>query len=757
MNKDPLEGLNPPQMEAVCHIRGPLLVLAGAGSGKTKVITHRIAYLVAKQVVDADQILGVTFTNKAANEMKQRVINLLGPAGHLVTLCTFHSFCARLLRQHVPLIGYNRKFSIYDEADSLALIKRIIKSLGIPENQPSPESALNLISQAKDRLISADTFLKTSDDYIKQNTARIYAEYQHQLKQNNALDFDDLLFTTVILFEKFPHLLSQYQKKFPYLLVDEYQDTNYAQYQLVMLLGSKNKNICVVGDDDQSIYGWRGADINNILNFETDFPDCKVIKLEQNYRSTKTILDAAHGIVIKNENRKPKKLFTVRPGGDKITLMLCGDDREEAGAIVDKIKFGLSSGKKLTDHAILYRTHAQSRALEDALRDAGIPYVIVGGLRFYDRLEIKDIIAYLRLLVNPDDTGSLLRIINKPKRGVGKKTIEKILNQAVKTGVPAFEVLSKPEDAGIKGKSAAELTKFYKTLKNLSVEVNELTPDEIAIRLVKQIGYVKMLQQENSAEADVRIDNIGELINGIIVYMEKVKEEHEDRQPTLQGFLEEVSLITDVDIWNEDDEAVVLMTLHSAKGLEFDIVFMTGMEQGLFPLLRNSLGHSLVKDMEEERRLCYVGITRAKSKLHLSMAGYRRRFDGPNITRPSEFLMDIPENLVDVERYSYYNTSFAGKNLSLSNSRLSRRDKHQSTTDRLRQSNTYQNEIYHNDEEALDRLLQVGMMISHSKFGVGKIIDKEGNGEDMILTIRFGSDVKRIMPKYVGLEVLGYN
>lgn len=758
MNKDPLEGLNPPQLEAVCHIQGPLLVLAGAGSGKTKVITHRIAYLIAKQVVGVDQILGVTFTNKAAGEMKQRVINLLGPAGRWVILCTFHSFCARFLRQHAQMLGYDPKFSIYDEADSLALIKRIIKSLGIPENQPSPGYAQNLISRAKDRLISADVFLETADDYIKQNTARVYKEYQHQLKKNNALDFDDLLFTAVILFEKSPRLLSQYRKRFTYLLVDEYQDTNYAQYRLVMLLGSKDKNICVVGDDDQSIYGWRGADISNILNFETDFPDCKVIKLEQNYRSTKTILDAAHKIVVKNESRKAKRLFTDRSGGEKITLMLCGDDREEAAAIANKIKLGLSFDKSPTDYAILYRTHAQSRALEDALRDAGIPYVIIGGLRFYDRLEIKDIIAYLRLLVNSDDTGALLRIINKPKRGVGKKTIEKILLQAVKAGVPAFEILSGPEDAGIRGKSAVELIKLYKTLKNLSVRVDELAPDETVIRLVDQIGYVKMLQQEDSPEADVRIDNVRELINGVTAYMDRVKEEHEDEPPTLQGFLEEVALITDVDTWNEDEETVVLMTLHSAKGLEFDIVFMTGMEQGLFPLLRDSFGHSLADEMEEERRLCYVGITRARSKLHLSMAGYRRRFDGPNITKPSEFLMDIPENLVEVERFSYYGSSFGGESLSSSGSCFSRRDSHRITTGRINRSDAYQGEGYHDiDEETIDGLLQVGMVVSHHKFGVGKIVDKEGRGEDMILTIRFGSGVKKIMPKYAGLEVLGYS
>lgn len=758
MNQDHLEGLNPAQREAVCHDRGPILVLAGAGSGKTKIITHRIAHLVANRVVGADRILGVTFTNKAADEMKQRVINLLGPTGRWVMLCTFHSFCARLLRQHAQMLGYDRRFTIYDEADSLALIKRITKSLGVPENQPTPGYAQNLISRAKDRLISADVFLETADDYIKKNTARIYEEYQHQLKKNNALDFDDLLFATVILFEKFPEWLSHYRKKFPYLLVDEYQDTNYAQYRLVMLLGGGDKNVCVVGDDDQSIYGWRGADISNILNFEADFPDCKVVKLEQNYRSTKIILDVAHEVVVKNKSRKAKKLFTDRSGGDKITLMLCNDDRDEAAAVANKIKLGLSFNKGPTDFAILYRTHAQSRALEDALRDEGIPYVIVGGLRFYDRMEIKDIIAYLRLLVNPDDTESLLRIINKPKRGVGKKTVEKLLSGADKTGVSAFEMLSRSEDAGIKGKSSTELINLYKILKNLSSQVNELSPDEIIVRLIDQIGYIKMLKKEDTPEADVRADNVRELVNGVVAYMDRVEEELEGEPPTLQGFLEEVALITGIDTWNEDDESVVLMTLHSAKGLEFDTVFITGMEQGLFPLVRDSLGHSLSEDLEEERRLCYVGITRTKSKLYLSMAGYRRRFNGPNVTQPSEFLMDIPEILTEVERYNYYDHSFGGEGLNSSRSYSFMSVSQQVPANRNKQAKAYHEEKYLDvDENAIDGLLQVGMVVSHHKFGVGKITEKEGRGENMILTIHFGSGVKKIMPKYAGLEVLGYD
>ena len=747
MPEDHLKSLNPPQREAVCHIEGPLLTLAGAGSGKTRVITHRIAHLVIKKVVRADNVLGMTFTNKAASEMKERVIKLLGPAGQFVWLSTFHSFCARLLRNHATMMGYKSGFTIYDQADSTALIKRIIKDLGIPENQPSHGQAQNVISRAKDKLISAADYQESANDYIIQNIARIYDQYQRQLKKNNAFDFDDLLFTTVILFEKYPEILNYYQQKFPFVLVDEYQDTNHAQYRLIKLLVDEKKNICVVGDDDQSIYGWRGADINNILNFESDFPGCKVIKLEQNYRSTNVILDASHQVIRKNKKRKPKKLFTDKLGGDNITLMLCGDDRDESEAVALKIQLGISDIKCPSDFAVLFRTHAQSRALEDALRDKGIPYIIIGGTKFYNRKEIKDVIAYLRLLVNPDDTQSLLRIINVPKRKVGKVSIDKILLAADKEHITAFEMLARPETAGVRGKAADELIKLHKLLTDLSAEVDKLAPDDIVARLIDNVGYLKMLEIEATPEADVRADNVRELVNAVISYKERIEEEHDDSlKPSLRNYLEEVALISEIDTWDDKDNAVVLMTLHAAKGLEFDTVFLTGMEQGLFPFERNSQ----VDNMEEERRLCYVGITRAKTRLYLSMAGFRRRYDGLNFSMPSCFLEDIPERLIEVERFNYYNNSIFGNRFS--NSRSISKPKIRSQ----KKSKPKDGDVYYeSDEDSVDQMLKIGMTVAHDKFGAGKVVGKEGKGEDMILAIRFNTGVKKIMLKYASLEILG--
>ena len=765
MDQRHLQGLNGPQLEAVQHIEGPLLVLAGAGTGKTRVITHRIAYLIANRIVPPDRILGVTFTNKAAGEMKERVIGLLGPIGRLVRLSTFHSFSARLLRDQAEKLGYSRDFTIYDSADSGALAKRIIKDLLIPEGQPSPGGALEVISRAKDRLIGPEKFAEQTgqvgsvDEYILKNIAAIYRKYQAQLKKNNALDFDDLLFMTVTLFDKFPEVLGFYQNRFPFLLVDEYQDTNHVQYRLVKMLAGDHKNICVVGDDDQSIYGWRGADINNILNFEEDFAGCKVIKLEQNYRSTSIVLEAAHEVIRKIGGRKAKKLFTDRIGGDIITLMLCGDDRDEAEAVARRIKTGLTFDKSPKDFAIMYRTHAQSRAIEDAMRDAGIPYKIIGGTKFYDRKEVKDIIAYLRLLINPDDTESLLRIINVPRRKIGKVTIDKLLAASAQANISAFELMGKPDMSGLKGQAADELQKLHGILKGLTARLEKLGVDEIAARLIDQVGYIRMLEKENTPEADVRIDNVKELVNAIIAYMERVEEEEEESEgddeaepqniPTLQGFLEEVALISEIDALSETDEAVVLMTLHAAKGLEFDTVFLTGMEQGLFPIVRDEISRSSSDSFDEERRLCYVGITRAKRKLFLSLAGFRRRYDGPNISAPSCFLQDIPEKLIEVERHNYYdNYLFAPAGARTGYSRAN-------SPKPMRRHNKSDYDVAADDEVSPDEIIKIGMAVSHSKFGTGRIIDREGSGEDMILTIQFKGGTKKIMPKYAGLEILG--
>jgi DNA helicase II / ATP-dependent DNA helicase PcrA len=747
MNGEYLKGLNEPQKEAVCHLNGPLLVLAGAGTGKTKVITHRIAHLIATQTARPSQVLGVTFTNKAAGEMKKRVTDLLGPAGQYVRLSTFHSFCVYILRQHAETIGYNSHFTIYDDADSLALIKRICKTLEIPEGQPSPSTAQYRISDAKNRMLTPIQFAGlVVGDYIGEHIAKIYSNYQSDLKKNNAMDFDDLLGNAVIMLEQNPALLQYYQNKYSHMLVDEYQDTNLAQYKLVRLLTDKHRNICVVGDDDQAIYGWRGADIKNILNFEQDFPGCRVITLEQNYRSTNVVLEAAHGVVSRIGRRKPKKLFTDRLGGDSVTLMQCSDDREEASAIASRIKVGLGLDKSPSDFVILYRTNAQSRSIEDALRDSGIPYTIVGGTKFYDRMEVKDILAYLRLLVNPDDTQSLMRIINVPKRGLGDKSIEKLTQTADKMNKSAFSMMATPELADLKGKSALELKKLYDIMSKLAGQLNELKPDEIAISLIEQIGYLKMLDDENSPEADVRADNVRELVSGIVAYMERMQEEQPDQPITLAGFLEEVALIADVDTFKEGESAVVLMTVHAAKGLEFDTVFIAGMEQGLFPLIRET---STDTDMEEERRLCYVGITRAKNTLYLALAAFRRRYGNAYVTEPSQFLFDINQELLQVEKHGYHSDYGRSANVQSSPNYNSYKPVYDSKP-------KYQppNPVSSFDDTA-DSMIRVGQKVAHHKFGVGTIIAREGSGDSMMITVRFSGSVKKLIAKHAALEIIG--
>lgn len=722
-----LDGLNEPQREAVETLDGPLLVLAGAGSGKTRVITYRIAHLIATETAKPGQILAVTFTNKAAGEMKQRVIDLLGPQAVRVWLSTFHSLCARILREHSEALDFKRSFSIYDEAESLALIKRVYKDKGIPESQPTHSAAQSIISNAKDRLITPEEYPDYAKNFIEANVAIVYAEYQKQLRKNQAMDFDDLLMKAVELFRKNPNILQLYQDKFKYILVDEYQDTNHSQYVLVNLLAKESRNLCVVGDDDQSIYAWRGADIKNILDFEKDYPECKIIKLEQNYRSTQDILDGAWQVVSKNKGRMPKKLFTEKKGGEKITLLLCNDEMGEAEAIVEKIKLGMVYDKAPSDFAILYRTNAQSRVIEDSLRYKGIPYTIVGGVRFYERAEVKDIIAYLRLLINPDDNMALLRIINTPRRGIGKTSIQKLERFAQDRGISIMTALTLPlDETGIKGKARLELDKMMAILQDLSLKLDKVDPSEIAKQLIEKIKYIESLQAESTPEADVRIENVKEIVAGIQEYCEQTE------SPTLAAFLEEVALITDIDTWNKDVPAVTLMTLHAAKGLEFDSVFLAGMEDGLFPLSRSFEDKA---DLEEERRLCYVGMTRAKNKLYLSMAGFRRRW-GDYTGGPSMFLKDIPEELLEVERFNYWNDIYPSK------SRAAIRQPKMSLPD--------------SSQYAYDDLLPVGTVVLHDKFGHGTVINREGSGQDLMVTIKFDrAGIKKIIAKYANLEIIG--
>jgi DNA helicase-2/ATP-dependent DNA helicase PcrA len=729
-----LEGLNEPQRQAVEHLEGPLLVVAGAGSGKTRAITHRIAHLIATGTAGADQILAVTFTNKAAGEMKERVVALLGPEARRVWISTFHSFCARVLRDNAEELNYKRTFSIYDEAESLALIKRIYKDIGIPESQPSFGTAQSRISRAKEKLLTPDDYLESAKDFLEENVARVYSEYQRRLAKNQAFDFDDLLMKVVELFEKRLEILGSYQDRFRYILVDEYQDTNHAQYRLVKLLAEKSRNLCVVGDDDQSIYAWRGADISNILDFEKDYPEAKIVKLEQNYRSTQVILDSAWRVVSRNMGRMEKRLYTKKDGGDKVTLLLCGDERDEAEAIVEKIRLGMIYDKAPSDFAVLYRTNAQSRVIEDILRYKGIPYTIVGGVRFYERAEVKDVLAYLRLLVNPSDNMAMLRIINSPKRGVGKTSVAKLDKFAAEKGIPILEALSLPlDEVGIKGKAKAELERLAATVIKISLSIDKIKPQDVAARIITETGYLRALEDEKTPEADVRADNVKEVVAGIAEYVE------ENEAPTLAGFLEEVALLTDIDTLDSSSSMVTLMTLHAAKGLEFDTVFLAGMEDGLFPLARS---FDEPADLEEERRLCYVGMTRAKNKLYLSMAGFRRRW-GDFTGGPSMFLKDIPEELIEVERFNYWTDIY------------SRGAKNGGQTGQART----EAQIYRPSEEPeydFDDILPLGATVMHDKFGRGVIIGREGSGEGLMVTIRFErAGVKKLMAKYASLEIIG--
>jgi len=735
-NYNYLKELNEMQRLAVEQLHGPMLVIAGAGSGKTRVIIYRIAHLMATNTAAPDQLLAVTFTNKAAGEMKQRVVDLLGPQAARVWISTFHSLCARILRQHAEALDFKKTFSIYDEAESLALIKRIYKDKGIPDTQPSFGAAQAQISRAKEKLVAPREFAESAGNFIERNVANLYFEYQRRLAANQAMDFDDLLMKTVELFGKRPDILEYFQEKFHYVLVDEYQDTNHAQYKLANLLAGQRKNICVVGDDDQSIYAWRGADINNILDFEKDYPDCKVIKLEQNYRSTQIILDAAWQVVSKNSGRMPKKLFTRRDGGDKITLLLAGDERDEADAIVEKIRLGMIYDKAASDFAVLYRTNAQSRVLEDSLRYRGIPYTIVGGVRFYERAEVKNILAYLRLLINPADDLAALRIINVPKRGIGKSSIEKIERLAAERGVPLMEALALPlESVGIKEKAKTEIEKLLKIFTDLIPEVDKLTPQDIAIRMITQSGYLPALEDEATPEADVRADNVKEVVSGIQEYVERTE------NPSLAGFLEEVALLTDADTWDTSIPAVTLMTLHAAKGLEFDTVFLAGMEDGLFPLMRSFDDKA---DLEEERRLCYVGMTRAKNKLFLSMAGFRRRW-GDFTGGPSIFLREIPEELVEAERFNYWQEISSARQLH----RLAEQKSVQIRRQKEAQAPAHEHFEY-------DDLLPPGTAVLHDKFGRGVVVQREGSGENLMLTIKFErAGQKKIMAKYASLEIIG--
>jgi DNA helicase II / ATP-dependent DNA helicase PcrA len=718
-----LANLNEQQQAAVKTTEGPLLIMAGAGSGKTRVLTHRIAYLMAEKRVAPWNILAITFTNKAAREMKERVQGLLGGAAEEIWISTFHSMCVRILRRDIDRIGIDRNFSILDTTDQLSVLKNILKEKNIDPKKFDPRAILGTISNAKNELLTPEKFAKKVSSYYEKIVSDVYEEYQKRLLRNHALDFDDLIMTTIQLFERVPEVLEHYQYKFQYIHIDEYQDTNRAQYVLVKMLASRFKNICVVGDADQSIYRWRGADIQNILSFEKDYPNAKVILLEQNYRSTKRILQAANEVIEHNVNRKPKKLWTENPEGQKIVYYEAMNESDEAQFVAGKIKEYVDSGKRrYSDFAILYRTNAQSRVMEEVLLKSNIPYQIVGGLKFYDRKEIKDVLAYLRVIANPNDDISLLRIINVPKRGIGVSSIDKIVSYASENGLSVFEALGELEHIGLSARTAASLIEFRRQLEQWAQLQEYVSVTELVEEVLDKSGYREMLKAEKTLEAQSRLENIDEFLS-VTKHFENVSEDK-----SLIAFLTDLALISDIDQLNEtngeDQDAVVLMTLHSAKGLEFPVVFLIGMEEGIFPHSRSLDDED---EMEEERRLAYVGITRAEEELFLTSAQMRTLFGYTNINPVSRFIREIPEELVEqVNKRTAWTSAAAGK---------------QTTVRKIAIASS-------TGGEAIP--WKVGDKVEHKKWGIGTVVSVRGEGDDKELDIAFPSPIgiKRLLAKF---------
>ncbi|MGB0871672.1 MAG: ATP-dependent helicase [Solirubrobacterales bacterium] len=636
-------GLNEPQKAAVLHRGGPLLILAGAGSGKTRVLTHRIAHLVQSGDARPEQILAITFTNKAAKEMRERAEKLVGPRARAMWLTTFHSACARILRAEAERFGYTSGYTIYDSADSQRLVRQCLEAREVDTKRYPPRLIQSIISRAKNQLMNATTFAQHVDGVVDEVAAAAYETYERRLREMNAMDFDDLLLRSVELWETFPEVLERYQGVFQHILVDEYQDTNAAQYKWVELLAHKHRNLVVVGDDDQSIYGFRGADVRNIMDFEKDFPDTAVIKLEQNYRSTGRILDAAHAVVSRNSGRKGKKLWTDGPLGDQIKIRQLTDEHEEARFVAGEIQRLTESGIANTDVAVFYRTNAQSRVLEDTLVRYRMPYQVIGGTRFYERAEVKDAIAYLTMLANPNDQVSLQRIINVPRRGIGKTTVDRLLAYANTTGEPVLELVGRAEDVpGLGGAALKSLARFSEIVTSLREKAAaEKHVGDIVEAVINESGYADALKAESTIESEGRLENLAELVGLAREYdLNAVG----DDDAGLEAFLQQVALFSDQDAIKDDEGQITLMTLHNAKGLEFPVVFMIGVEEGIFP-------HSRAVDsgdIEEERRLCYVGITRARQNLYLTHAARRMLFGETGWNEPSRFIDEIPAEHADV-------------------------------------------------------------------------------------------------------------
>lgn len=723
-----LTGLNKEQQQAVQHTEGPLLILAGAGSGKTKVLTVRIAHLLA-QGVNPYEILAITFTNKAAKEMKTRVEGLVGDVANRIWLSTFHSFCAKFLRFELDnFLGYNSNFTIYDTSDSQAVIKAALKALNLDDKYYPVGAMIGAISDAKNKLLFASDFRKQARDFYQQKVADVYEYYERELRKNNALDFDDLLLVAVKLLQSNEAVLDKYSKRFRYVMIDEYQDTNHAQYLLAKLLASHWKNIAVVGDADQSIYAWRGADIQNILDFEKDYPNCTSIKLEQNYRSTKIILDAANAVIENNEGRPKKNLWTDKTEGAKIQHFTAQSEHEEAAFIGDTIaKKHDIHGVPYGDMAILYRTNAQSRVLEEALIKRALPYTMVGGTKFYDRKEIKDVLAYLRVLYNPFDDLSLLRIINVPKRSIGATTVAKLQDYARANGTSLFMTLTQLHLVDtIKGKTKEKLEEFGILIFTLVAEMEDKTVLDILESILDRTGYLAQLEESTDPQDQARAENIGELLS--------VAKDFQDTNPTgtVEDFLEQVALVNDVDSFEQEESKVTLMTLHAAKGLEFPIVFLGGLEEGLFPHSRTLMNP---EEIEEERRLAYVGITRAEKELYISNATTRTVFGRTSSYLPSRFIDEIPEELVDGLRAKRKVPDDIKRHV----------PQHMSVTSRPVTKPIVRNEVIAD--------WKVGDTAIHSKWGNGKVINVAGEGAGMKLTIEFPTQgVRVVMAKFAPVK-----
>ena len=739
--------LNEQQREAVYHTEGPLLILAGAGSGKTRVLTHRIAYLIEEKGVNPWNILAITFTNKAAGEMRQRVDDIVGYGSESIWVATFHSTCVRILRRHIDRLGYDTSFTIYDTDDQKSVMKEVCKKLDIDTKQLKEKTILGAISSAKDNLISPlDYEMSAMGDFNKRKIANAYKEYQMLLKKNNALDFDDIIVKTVELFKACPEVLENYQNRFLYIMVDEYQDTNTAQFELIRLLAGKYQNLCVVGDDDQSIYKFRGANIYNILNFEKHFPDAKTIKLEQNYRSTQNILNAANSVIANNVGRKSKTLWTANDEGKKIDFEQFNTGYEEADYIARDIAGGVRNGDyHYGDYAVLYRTNAQSRLFEERFIVSNIPYKIVGGVNFYARKEVKDLLAYLKTIDNARDDLAVRRILNVPKRGIGATTVNRVSDYAEAYDISFYDALKRADEIPSIGKAASKVKPFVNLIQVFRSKLEFISISDLLREVIEETGYVKELEAEGTDEAEARIENIDELLSKVVSYEES--EEH----PTLSGFLEEVALVADIDSLEDDSDYVVLMTLHSAKGLEFPKVYLAGMEDGLFPSYMSITSDDSSEQLEEERRLAYVGITRAMKELTITCAKQRMIRGETQYNKVSRFVKEIPLELLEGKAPVVSRKESDSSIENTWNVKPKRMTMRQQPSGQSMQARAFAS--VHTKEEKLP--YDIADRVLHTRFGEGTVVAIVEGGRDYEVTVQFDTvGIKKMFASFAKLKKL---